>query len=641
MKKFRELQKELKQKWGFDKNITVWGTVTKDKEGRDIWWLNNTVSSLDGEPLSTAGFNTGYHQYKGDVVDGVMIDRTAWQTPVFHSLIGKRVKAVLKLTGDLKILNEKGLIFNAFSLKEENEPDWAERQYEEDHWQKKLEKLKEEVEDCERGIAEVEAKKRDLENANDVLIAEKDSLEKRIQKRQDELKIRDSKLESKIKEKEEYLEVLLKKRALLGFKEEVESEEISKDWEKYPLSVIATTVYDYIRAQNSIYKKSLIEDFTACLATHDIIILAGGSGCGKSSLCRLFAEATGSEFRLIPVKPNWTSSDDLLGFYSSIEQRFIKTKFIQALIDAAKEPHKLFIVCLDEMNLARPEYYFADFLSHLEIRNGERKFSLDVPKFEDVDRQKVSSLLDDGVPIGKSTTSIDEWIADPVALECIKDRLKISNPEEIRRELCRLKLLVEAEKESISSEMTIPDNIRFVGTVNIDETTNFFSPKILDRVHVIRVENPLLDDDFSIEVHHEVVTPIKAAADNFGQLSDYPPINTKLDVCKHLIKLSRRVFIPMNIDISVRVLRQSINYSEKARQVGLTEKEIMDSILEHKVFPQCVFNRDDIGKDNKKLEDLKLLRDENLSGMVGERTIRSVDRLTEQGERSDFINWWN
>jgi len=70
----------------------------------------------------------------------------------------------------------------------------------------------------------------------------------------------------------------------------------------------------------------------------------------------------------VPVKPNWTGSDDLLGYSNPIEPRYRPTQFLLALLDAAREPEIPHFICLDEMNLARVEYYFADFLSLLETR---------------------------------------------------------------------------------------------------------------------------------------------------------------------------------------------------------------------------------------------------------------------------------
>ena len=109
-----------------------------------------------------------------------------------------------------------------------------------------------------------------------------------------------------------------------------------------------------------------------------IAILAGTSGTGKSKLARLFAEAIGAtsengRFKLIAVRPDWSDSTDLLG-YRDLNGKFNKGVLTSVIIDAIDTPDKSFLVCLDEMNLARVEYYLSDILSIIESRkwNNER-----------------------------------------------------------------------------------------------------------------------------------------------------------------------------------------------------------------------------------------------------------------------------
>ena len=107
-----------------------------------------------------------------------------------------------------------------------------------------------------------------------------------------------------------------------------------------------------------------------------MIILAGDSGSGKTHLVKSFADAIGGKSIIIPVKPNWTSAEDLLGYYNPLENRYISTPFLDALIEASKHPEVPYLICLDEMNLAKVEYYFADFLSLLEERDETPEISL-------------------------------------------------------------------------------------------------------------------------------------------------------------------------------------------------------------------------------------------------------------------------
>ncbi|MCB0369596.1 MAG: AAA family ATPase, partial [Bdellovibrionales bacterium] len=136
----------------------------------------------------------------------------------------------------------------------------------------------------------------------------------------------------------------------------------------------------YIQAhlvENDIlYPRHIIENYITLLRTKDLIVLAGDSGSGKTNLIKSFAKAVGGKSVIIPVKPNWTSSEDLLGYYNPLEKKYLATPFLEALLEAQQNPQIPYFICLDEMNLARVEYYFADFLSLLESRHEEPRITL-------------------------------------------------------------------------------------------------------------------------------------------------------------------------------------------------------------------------------------------------------------------------
>jgi hypothetical protein len=183
-------------------------------------------------------------------------------------------------------------------------------------------------------------------------------------------------------------------------------------------------------------------NFHICVKTSMMTVLAGASGTGKSSLPRLYVEALGArqEFLHVPVRPDWLDDRDVLGAYNPIVGRFepgvsgIVDHLISANLDAREKLGGFFSICLDEMNLARVEHYFAQGLSVLE----------------NPPNQRVISLFPHGVAAPD----------DPYS--------------EFR-------------------ELGIGQNVRFIGTVNIDETTTFFSPKVLDRIQLVTLRSPQLD----------------------------------------------------------------------------------------------------------------------------------------------------
>lgn len=212
-----------------------------------------------------------------------------------------------------------------------------------------------------------------------------------------------------------------------------------------------TNIKNYIRSRGFLYDDNLIENYYLSLKTKPFLILAGISGTGKSKLARLFAEAIGAtaengRFKLVPVRPDWSDSTDLLG-YKDLNGRFhpgVLTTFVK---DAMGNPQKPYFFVLDEMNLARVEYYFSDVLSIIESRN------------------KVNKTI-------------------------VTDRL-------LNREL------LDSASFSEYGDIYIPDNLYFIGTVNMDETTFPFSKKVLDRANVIELSD--VDLDYAFEDVEEVL----------------------------------------------------------------------------------------------------------------------------------------
>ena len=118
----------------------------------------------------------------------------------------------------------------------------------------------------------------------------------------------------------------------------------------------------YIASKGFSYNDGLIENFYLSLKSKPFVILAGTSGTGKTRLVRLFAEAIGAAFETIPVRPDWSDSTDLFG-HVDLNGRFVPGKILDFLWQAQQDLGKPYILCLDEMNLARVEYYLSDFLS--------------------------------------------------------------------------------------------------------------------------------------------------------------------------------------------------------------------------------------------------------------------------------------
>lgn len=149
------------------------------------------------------------------------------------------------------------------------------------------------------------------------------------------------------------------------------------------------------------YSRESIRTFFAGLAASRILILQGMSGTGKSSLPKAFEDYMKSVTDRIEVQSSWKDRNDLLGFYNDFEKRYKETKFLEALYRATRDRDNIHLIMLDEMNLSRIEYYFADFLSVLEEEKQE-KWKINLVS-RDVRGVMPQYIQDGELPIGENT----------------------------------------------------------------------------------------------------------------------------------------------------------------------------------------------------------------------------------------------
>ncbi|MBQ3240977.1 MAG: hypothetical protein IJB00_07330 [Akkermansia sp.] len=192
----------------------------------------------------------------------------------------------------------------------------------------------------------------------------------------------------------------------------------------------------------------LIKAFHTSLKVADcspMVVLSGISGTGKSLLPELYAHAVGMNFLQVPVQPRWDSPQDMLGFYNYMEHRYKATELSRLLWQSdrfnnpaqAKNNPAMNLILLDEMNLARVEYYFSDMLSKLEVRRG-------IDPTNEAKRRAAEIVLESGAT---------------------------SESKDVRR-------------------IFVGSNNLFIGTMNEDESTQSLSDKVKDRANVLRFGRP-------------------------------------------------------------------------------------------------------------------------------------------------------
>lgn len=290
-------------------------------------------------------------------------------------------------------------------------------------------------------------------------------------------------------------------------------------------------------------KSSSDNPYLRAIRTKPFLLLAGISGTGKSRIVRKMAQATVTEelqkkydknftsedfskdrwelhrpanFELIQVKPNWHNSMEVVGYLSNIPSpHYVFTPFINFIIKAWQNPEVPFFLCLDEMNLAPVEEYFAEFLSAIESRDKQdgqyvtdpiiKPFSefgkIENDKGEDVDitANMLKSLFPD-----IDITNIDD--------------------ENLRTLVTRLK----------TKGLTLPPNLIVIGTVNMDETTFSFSRKVLDRAMSIEMN----EVNYDVFLDGDTDEGLKELVENRDDINDLlvnRPIQAKevLDAVGH------------------------------------------------------------------------------------------------------------
>lgn len=188
-------------------------------------------------------------------------------------------------------------------------------------------------------------------------------------------------------------------------------------------------VISYIADRGFVYAPWQIAQYITAVRTKPFLILGGISGTGKSKLAAMIAEATGGVSKLVPVRPDWTDSSEVLG-YADLDNKFRPGPVLEIAREAAANPDQLYTCILDEMNLARVEQYFAEVLSKIEDRHPQANGGY-----------RTRPVL------GQMHSGADpQW-----------------------------------------GSVVIPENLAIVGTVNVDESTHDFSRKVLDRAFTIEL----------------------------------------------------------------------------------------------------------------------------------------------------------
>lgn len=248
----------------------------------------------------------------------------------------------------------------------------------------------------------------------------------------------------------------------------ISSNQSDENLPKTPIDKSAITIAEFAERVDYDYKDNTSTiAFLMALSTDQIIALFGPPGIGKTTYAVKMAKALGAKCTVISVQNSWTEGTDLLGYYDPMNNTYVGTRLLDALFAAKgeweqeKEKSRLHFICLDEMNLARVEYYFADFLSLLQLPEEERWIRL-LPPDKEEEVQRYKRYMEKKEEGDSTADNTDEQ---------------------------KLKQLVKYRS------FEFPPNVRFVGTLNNDDTTAELSPKVRDRSMFIDIRNTKHGED--------------------------------------------------------------------------------------------------------------------------------------------------
>ena len=302
-----------------------------------------------------------------------------------------------------------------------------------------------------------------------------------------------------------------------------------------PKLISHVKTYAASRAKPLFYSDRDLRAYLAGMASSHLAILQGMSGTGKTSLPKIFAEAILGEINVVAVESSWRDRNELLGYYNDFSKKFTAKEFTCDLYRSGSDRYKdtIYIIVLDEMNLSRVEYYFADFLSVLEDKETNWKIKLvdtDLRQLPTEITQDVKDALEKEKDreVSELRDIVEKLYPDMSLSE--DEETKVSSNDKLRlisylsgkkfKNAANTRYLVGGPQNLLDGNtVRIPSNVWFVGTANRDESTFEITDKVYDRAQVLefnkRAKGTKLNEVEKIYLPYEVLEKLfrKAAVD--------------------------------------------------------------------------------------------------------------------------------
>lgn len=336
--------------------------------------------------------------------------------------------------------------------------------------------------------------------------------------------------------------------------------------DNYSLEEICVKFRNYLAKEEKLYfEMDVIRFFISGFAASHFMILEGLSGTGKSSLPRYFAKFINSEVLFVPVQATWRDKTNLIGYFNDFSKTYSETEFLLKMYQANYNPDKLYFFVLDEMNISRVEYYFADFLSVLEYP-------------ENLWKIKIMQLPFNFIPPAK----LEEGI------------------------------------------IQIPSNSYFVGTANKDDSTFTITDKVYDRAITIEFDNR--NESFEVKEDVSTIHLSKSHLHNLYTEAINNPAGkmTQADFEKFQ-KITDYIYQKFDITFGNRILNQIENIVPVYVATGGEKTEALDFLLSRKVISKIEGRFEDYVKGA--LKDLLVLIEKTYGANVLKRSEKTIQSL--------------
>lgn len=369
------------------------------------------------------------------------------------------------------------------------------------------------------------------------------------------------------------------------------------------------------------------QHYLTALRTKPFMLLAGISGTGKSRIVREMAKACWKEgdpeygknhprnFCMVQVKPNWHDSSELIGYVSRLNgEKFVVGPFLRFLAAALKEPEVPYFLCLDEMNLAPVEQYFAEYLSVIESRKLK--------------------------PDGTITTDPIIEYENTDAYGSLIDQL-FDTPEERKA----------YKTDEGGKRLTIPQNLFVVGTVNMDETTFSFSRKVLDRAMTIEMNEVDLHGGLERGTGNEIGYIGNSIIGDAAEGCDIYEDNR--DLCDQVLAYLEQVNAILEgtpFKIAYRTRNEFLMYAVNRKALAPDSQlwQTLDEMTSMKILSRI---EGDEERTKKVLDGLKDLVEEQIVAKIGENadgtsalpssiSAKKIDEMLTKLRATGFTSYW-